>query len=69
MDDQTFTLLMDKLKTIEQQNQTQLELMQAHIKEDNKVHRVVDRHSVYFSFFSVGIPAGLSYLGKKLGVY
>lgn len=80
MNDQAFQLLRDDLAEIKSQNTAQLALMQSqniallerladHEREDRKVHRVVDRHSVYFSFFSLGIPTAVAYITKKLGLY
>lgn len=80
MNDQTFDLLMVHLKEIKEQNVTQIRLLEkqneqqlalitAHIVEDQKVHRVVDRHSIYFSFFSLGVPTVIAYISKKLGLY
>lgn len=80
MNDQTFDLLMVHLKEIKEQNVTQIRLLEkqneqqlalitAHISEDQKVHRVVDRHSIYFSLFSLGVPTVIAYISKKLGLY
>lgn len=68
MEEQVFSLLTDRLIRIEKQNDEQLALMRAHIEKDEKVHRVVDRHSVYFSIFSLGIPALVGYVSKKVGL-
>lgn len=73
-------LLLEYLETIKEQNATQIRMMekqsenqdrliQAHIAEDKKVHQVVDRHSVYFSILSLGIPVATAYVAKKLGFY
>ena len=67
MDNQTFQLLLTHLEEIKDQNKAQLELMNAHIKDDGKVHKVVERHSVYFSIMSLGIPGIVAYFSKKLG--
>jgi hypothetical protein len=69
MDHTTEQLLLARLTRIEKQNDEQLDYLRIHIEQDNAVHRVVDRHSVYFSIFSLGIPTGLAYLAKKLGMY
>jgi hypothetical protein len=68
VNDQTFDLIMARFDTIEGQNVEQLRLQAAHIKDDNKVHRIVERHSAYFGILSFGIPAAMAYVGTKLGV-
>ncbi|MGH9910323.1 MAG: hypothetical protein ACRD32_06745 [Nitrososphaerales archaeon] len=68
MDEQAFALLLSRFDTIEEQNRLQLELMQEHIKIDNKVHRVVERHSAYFRMIGLGVPAVTGWIAYKLGI-
>lgn len=69
MDSQAFELLMTRFDTIEEQNKQQLDLLAKHVTEDEKVHKVVERHSVYFRALSViGVPTGLAFLLAKLGL-
>jgi cellulase/cellobiase CelA1 len=65
---QTFELLMERFNTIEAQNNEQLRLLGKHIEEDAKVHGVVERHTTYFSFLALGIPAGVTYIINKMGI-
>lgn len=67
LDSQTFGLLMARFDTIEKQNDKQLELLQDHIKVDDAVHTVVNRHSTYFSILALGIPVGIAGIMNKLG--
>ena len=68
MNDQAFTLLMKELEEIKTQNRDTHALLQQHISEDMRAHRVVERHSVYFSILGLGVPAALAYVSKKLGI-
>jgi hypothetical protein len=67
MDAQAFALLMARFDTIEKQNDDQLKLLSDHIKEDDKAHATVERHSTYFAIMSLGIAPLSAYLGHKLG--
>lgn len=69
MNEQAFALLMAELAEIKTQNRDTHELLQTHISEDMNAHRVVERHSVYFSLLGLGIPTALAYITKKLGLY
>jgi hypothetical protein len=69
MNDQAFALLMAELAEIKTQNRATHELLEKHITEDMKAHRVVERHSVYFSLLGLGVPTVLAYITKKLGLY
>jgi hypothetical protein len=64
---QLFTMLMKRFDTIEKQNDDQLKLLSAHIKEDDRAHEIVERHSTYFAIMSLGIAPLSAYLGHKLG--
>jgi hypothetical protein len=76
MSGQSFQLLLARFDTIEQQNAAQLLLMQTqnnsylkalsdHIVADSLVHKIVERHTTYFSIGALGIPAIGSYLANK----
>jgi hypothetical protein len=39
----------------------------AHVKEDAAVHKLVERHNVYFNVAFLGIPTLLTTLAYKLG--
>lgn len=64
---QNFQLLMARFDRIEHQNDEQLRLLSAHIQEDEAVHKVVERHSTYFSIFALGIPVGVAAIMHKMG--
>jgi hypothetical protein len=67
MNDQTFTLLMARFDTLEEQNRMQLELMDKHVEKDDAVHSVVERHSAYWKLVLVGLPMVGGYLASKIG--
>lgn len=52
MDDQAFDLLMLELKDLKKGQGELRELMEEHNKLDMTVHKIVDRHSTYFSIIS-----------------
>jgi len=68
MDEQVFDLLMKRFDTLEEQNKAQLTLMTGHIEKDESVHRIVERHSAYFSVVSAGSIPLLGWLAYKLGI-
>jgi hypothetical protein len=68
MDDQVFDLLMKRFDTLEAQNKTQLDLMQTHIEIDDKAHKILERHSAYFSVMSAGSIPILGWIAYKLGI-
>jgi len=65
--DQNFQFLMSRLDRIEAQNDQQLKLLGKHVEADDKVHKVVERHSTYFSVLALGIPVGIAAFMNKLG--
>jgi helix-turn-helix protein len=65
--DQNFKFLMSRFDRIEHQNDEQLTLLRQHIEVDAVVHKVVERHSTYFSVLALGIPVGITALMHKLG--
>lgn len=67
MNEQEREMLFLYLKRIEKQNDDQLSLLHAHIKDDGKVKETVQRHSVYFSLLGLGLPALGAAIAKKLG--
>lgn len=67
MNEQAWELLMKQLDRIEDQNVRQLDLLNAHIADDSKVKKTVERHSVYFSLLGLGVPGILGVIAKKLG--
>ena len=67
MDDEIITLIRDRLRRIEEQNDDQLELLRRHIDEDSTAHKLVERHQTYFKILSVFIPAAVTYIATKLG--
>jgi hypothetical protein len=73
---QAFELLMARFDHLERQNDTQILLLakqneiqtvliNQHIEVDAKVHKVVERHSTYFSLGALGIPVIGSYIANK----
>lgn len=68
MDSDTWALLLKQLDRIEKQNDDQLSLLHKHLDDDEKVHKVVERHSVYFSILGLGIPSLVALLAKKFGI-
>lgn len=75
--DKAFQLLMARFDTLESQNAAQLLFMQNehnsflksladHSVADALVHKVVERHSTYFSVLLLGIPVIGSVLAGKL---
>lgn len=66
--DQVFTLLMQRFDKLDAQNKELKELIKAHAEEDAKIHKIVERHSVYFSALLLGLPTALSYLAVKAGL-
>lgn len=67
MNGQEHDILIMYLKRIEKQNDDQLALLHAHIKDDGKVKETVQRHSMYFSALGLGLPALGAAIAKKLG--
>lgn len=59
---------MTELQTIKGQNTRQLELIEAHIKDDEKTRTVVDRHSTYFALLSLGLVPLSAHIANKLGL-
>lgn len=39
----------------------------AHIKEDGEVHKLVERHTLYFNIAFLGIPVMVGAIVKKMG--
>ena len=68
MEPQAFELLMRRFDVLEEQNLRQLELLDTHVSEDNKVHAVVERHSIYWKAMGLPVPIALAYLATKLGL-
>lgn len=68
MNPEVFELFRDRFDNIEKQNNEQLQLLRKHIEEDNKTHKVVERHTIYFQIFTLGIPVAIAYISKKLGL-
>lgn len=68
MDNDTLTLIRDRLSRIEAQNDEQLALLRDHIEIDAKAHAVVERHSTYFSVLGITIPVIVTYIATKLGL-
>ena len=64
---QTWELLMDRFDTLEGQNKEQLDLLRAHITDDAKVHKIVDRHSTYFKAASICLAPVVAFIGQKIG--
>lgn len=61
---QTHALLADQRKEMSEIRQD----LKAHYKADEKIARLVERHSLYFSIAGLGLPLGLSWLAVKLGL-
>lgn len=57
MDQQTWTLLMDKLERIEKQNEDQLGLIRQHVEKDESYYKKVDKHDTYFGIVWIGLGA------------
>ncbi|MGL5935951.1 MAG: hypothetical protein ACRCZI_10060 [Cetobacterium sp.] len=68
MDELTQTLLMTALEDIKKQNQAQIDLLHAHMKDDSAVKAVVERHSTYFKLIGVGLMPVVAYVASKLGL-
>lgn len=68
MTDEFLSMLRDRLARIEQQNDTQTQLLRQHVKETDQIRKIVDRHSVYFKIATLGIPILSAYLARKLGL-
>jgi len=70
MDDQTWSLLMDKLERIEKQNDDQLELIRSHIENDSQYYVKTNRHETYFAgiftLFSLLVPAVIAQWLQRL---
>ena len=70
MNDQQFEMMMqmhrdthDKIDgAVEAIKETKLAFID-HVKEDDAVHKVVERHTTYWKFFTGGFTTLLTYLG------
>lgn len=67
MDDQVFELLMKRFDTLEEQGLKTQSLLAKHVDDDEKVHRTVERHAIYWSILLLGIPSTMTYVSKKMG--
>lgn len=70
MDDQQFEMMMqmhrdthDKIDSVREVVQEASANLRAHIKEDEVVHKVVERHTTYWKIFTGGATSLLGYLG------
>jgi hypothetical protein len=67
MDQQTFQLLQEQHRDVMKRFDN-LELLHAdHAKEDREVHKLVERHNMYFNVAFLGIPTLFTALAYKLG--
>lgn len=55
--DQLFAMMMKRFDTVEAQNNKQLLLIEAHVKQDDETRAIVERHSTYFGFMSMALGA------------
>lgn len=67
MDNQTFECIMARFDKVDADNKAQLERLSKHVDEDYKVHVVVQRHTTYWKFLSMGVPIMGAAIAKKLG--
>lgn len=67
MNDQVFELLQEQHRTVLKRFDKLESLHTDHVKEDAAVHKLVERHNMYFNIAFLGIPAALSTLAYKLG--
>lgn len=66
--EQTFELLMKRFDTIEAQNKELLDLQRDHNQKDDVVHKVVERHSVYWMLTGTTLGGSIGILLAKLGL-
>jgi hypothetical protein len=67
MNEQVFELLQEQHRDV-MKGLDELKALHAdHIKEDVEVHKMVERHNLYFNIAFLGIPAALSTLAYKFG--
>lgn len=67
MNDDAFTLLLERLARIETQNDAQLELLHKHLDDDSQMAKTVATHSSLFKIIGTVLTGLLGTLLVKLG--
>lgn len=67
MNDQVFQLLQTQHKEILGRFDRLEAAHDEHLKEDHAVHKMVERHTLYFNIALLGIPVVIGAIAKRLG--
>ncbi len=62
-----FQVFMERFDRIEATHKEYLKEMASHVKADNEVHAVVERHSTYWKLILLGLPVAGSAIAAKMG--